>query len=521
MTQKKKSNELADQFQRLVNNVEFEAHVEEFRSRHGIPRKGFKPESSEYKTWLKDAQRRENRIKEDFDFIAKRCHQLYSWHDPHFNILLSNYLVFNRVPQVEDKFLMDRLFRIKSSGLLGYVDLILTLPILYSPEELKELLEDSSNEIKQLSDKLAESSQQLCDVNFNPSSMNGDQSVFLPVTPGNGADIIDQTQRNIIYLVSFGRVVLRETLSRFKEEDFKINRYEDKNKHMAGPIGQMGTFLFNRGLSKVAEDFWANIDAEIVEFNKQNNRNLNRGIPLANLGVAQIIEGKITEGLFNLYKAHDNDRQSLSHLSGLDLDPERNLVSSVLFTQFEDRILGWLYTSVMTKHQIVYQTFPSLDDLKSYIGSLSPDKKIFLFSIIAKFKEAFSQNEEVSNFVSRGEILRSLADLAAWYEDGLRRIDPTVTTLVPALARHFGPINLTRGQYSSASSLDELISKIDLAIVEQPSNLDLTNARVMSLIRNFSGHNFDSQNHDVFTRSDEMIARMLAIIIESNNRSLI
>jgi len=519
MTQKK--NKLHDQFQLLVNNVKFESHVEEFRGRHGIPRKGFKSESSEYEIWLQNAQRRENRIKEDFDFIAKRCHQLYSWQDPHFSILLSNYLVFNRVPQPEDKFVMGSLFRIKSSGLLGYVDLILTLPIMYSPGELKKLLKDSTDEIKELSGRLVESSKQLSEVSFDPSSMNGDQRVFLPVTPGNGADIIDQTQRNIIYLVSFGRVVLRETLSRFKEEDFKINRYEDKNKHMSGPIGQMGTFLFNRGLYKVAEDFWANIDAEIVEFNKQNNRNLNRGIPLANLGVAQIVEGKITEGLFNLYKAHDNDRQSLSHLSGLDLDPERNLVSSVLFTQFEDRIVSWLYAAVLTKHQTVFQTLPSLDDLKSFIGSLSPDKKIFLFSIIAKFKEAFSQNEEVSNFVSRGEILRSLADLAAWYEDGLRRVDPGVTTLVPSLARHFGQINPTRGEYSSASRLDELIRKIDLAIAEQPTNLELTNARVMSLIRNFSGHNFDSQDHDVFTRSDEIVARMLMVILESHNRSLI
>jgi hypothetical protein len=517
----KKKNKFHDQFQLLVNNVEFEACVEEFRGRHGIPRKGFKPESSEYATWLNDAQRRENSIKEDFDFIAKRCHQLYSWQDPHFSILLTNYLVFNKIPQSEDKFLVGSLFRIKSSGLLGYLDLILTLPIIYSPEASEKLLKNSTDEIRKLSDKLVESSKQLSKVSFDPSSMNGDQSIFLPVTPGNGADIIDQTQRNIIYLVSFGRVVLRETLNRFNEEDFEINRYEDKNKHMAGPIGQMGTFLFSRGLYKVAEDFWANIDAEIVEFNKRNNRNLNRGIPLANLGVAQIAEGKITEGLFNLYKAHDNDRQSLSHLSGLDLDPERNLVSSVLFTQFEDRIISWLYTSVLIKHQVVYQTFPSFENLKSFIGSLSPDKKIFLFSIIAKFKEAFSQNEDVSNFVSRGEILRSLADLAAWYEDGLRRLDPSVTSLVPALAKHFGQINLTSGQYNSASSLDELINKIDLAIAEQPTNLELTNARVMSLIRNFSGHNFDSQNHNVFTRSDEMIARMLAIIVESNNKQLI
>lgn len=516
-----KKKKLSHQFLLLINNVEFESLAEEFRGRHGIPRNGFKPESSEYETWLKNAQRRENRIKEDFDFIAKRCHQLYSWHDPHFSILLSSYLVFIGIPQTENKFLVGSIFRIKSSGLLGYVDLILTLPIIYSSEESKKILEDSTDEIKELSGKLVETTKQLSKIGFDPSSMNADQSVFLPVTPGNGADIIDQTQRNIIYLVSFGRVVLRETLSRFKEEDFKINRYEDKNKHMSGPIGKMGTFLFNRGLYKVAEDFWTNIDAEIVEFNKQNSRSLNRGIPLANLGVAQIVEGKITEGLFNLYKAHDNDQQSLSHLSGLDLDPERNLVSSALFTQFEDRIVSWLYSSVLTKYHTAFHALLSLDDFKSCIVSLPPDKKIFLFSIIAKFKEAFSQNKELPNFVSRGEILRSLADLAAWYEDGLRRVDPGVTTLVPTLARHFGQINPTSGQYSSVSSLDELIRKIDLAIAEQQTNLELTNARVMSLIRNFSGHNFDSQNHEVFIRSDEMVARMFGVIIESSQRSII
>jgi hypothetical protein len=350
--------------------------------------------------------------------------------------------------------------------------------------------------------------------------MHGDDKEFLPVTPGNGADIIDQTQRNIGYLVTFGRVVLRERLQRLKPEDFVISKYEDKNKHMDGPIGQMGTFLFNRKLFKIAEDFWANIDAEIQEYNKQNGKSLNRGIALANLGVAQIVEGKITEGLFNLYKAHDNDRQSLNHLPGLDLDPEKNLVNSILFTQFEKRITEWLYSSVVTKYQAVFSILPPRAEVETFILSLSPNKKIFFFSIMAKFKEAFSQNKEVTNFVSRGEILRSLADLAAWYEDGLRRIDSNVTTLVPALAQHFGQINPTSGEYSSASTLVELMAKIDLAVT-QPGDSLLTNARTMSLVRNFSGHNFDSQNHDLFTRSDEIMARMFAIILESQKRSLI
>lgn len=507
-------------FQSLANNVEFQLHVEEFRGRHGIPRTGFDPNSQEYSNWVKEAVRREARIKEDFDFIVKRCKDLFSWEDPVFPILLSVYMVFNSIPQTLPS--LATFFRTKSSGLLGYVDFIFSVPFLFPKDSVEALLKENGGQINEVSDNLTEKTAALPSVGFNPQKMHGDDKEFLPVTPGNGADIIDQTQRNIGYLVTFGRVVLRERLNRLKPEDFIISKYEDKNKHMDGPIGQMGTFLFNRGLFKIAEDFWANIDAEIQEYNKQNGKSLNRGIALANLGVAQIVEGKITEGLFNLYKAHDNDRQSLCHLTGLDLDPEKNLVSSILFTQFEKRITAWLYSSIVKIHQSVFNTLPSQTDVETFIQSLSPDKKIFFFSIMAKFKEAFSQNEEVANFVSRGEILRSLADLAAWYEDGLRRIDSKVTTLVPALSTHFGQVNSpgVKGEYSAAATLAELMAKIDLAIA-QPGDLLLTNARTMSLVRNFSGHNFDSQNHDLFTRSDEIMARMFAIILESQKRSLI
>lgn len=505
-------------FQSLANNVEFQLHVEEFRGRHGIPRTGFDPNSQEYSTWVKEAVRREARIKEDFDFIVKRCKDLFSWQDPIFPIILSIYMVFNAIPQTLPT--LDKFFRVKSSGLLGYVDFIFSVPFLFAKDAVEALIKEKGEQINEVSASLAEKTSALPPIGFNPQKMHGDDKEFLPVTPGNGADIIDQTQRNIGYLVTFGRVVLRERLQRLKPEDFVISKYEDKNKHMDGPIGQMGTFLFNRGLFKIAEDFWANIDAEIQEYNKQNGKSLNRGIALANLGVAQVVEGKVTEGLFNLYKAHDNDKQSLSHLNGLQLDPEQNLVNSILYTQFEERVINWLYNDILNKHASIFALLPQESEVKQFILSLTSDKKIFLFLVLCKFKEAYFQNTEVKNFISRGEILRSLADLAAWYEDGLRRKDHTVTTLVPALAQHFGQINPTKGEYSSATTLDELIAKIDLAVA-LPGDLLLSNARVMSLIRNFSGHNFDSQDHDLFTRSDEVVARMFSIILESNKRSLI
>src|SRR3989344_1087322 len=161
-----------NKFLSLVNNIEFQLHVEEFRGRHSIPQTGFDQNSQEYSNWVREAVRREARIKEDFDFIVKRCKDLFSWQDPIFPILLSAYMVFNTIPQTLPK--LDKFFRVKSSGLLGYVDFIFSVPFLFPKDAVEALVIEKDEQINEVSANLAEKTIALPSIGFNPRKMHGD-----------------------------------------------------------------------------------------------------------------------------------------------------------------------------------------------------------------------------------------------------------------------------------------------------------------------------------------------------------
>lgn len=508
-------------FDNLIKNAEFQELVKEFRFRFGIPEVGFSDTlSEEYKNWIKEALRKSDYLKEQFLFIAKRCRNLAPSKDPIPLVLLAYYFLYGKKPDLSTG-QNDLIFSVSPSGILGSFDITFTAPLVFDLDEFLEEIDKHKDEIKQIAENA-----QLAIANLSspepPTANEIDPKLdLLATTPGSGAGIVDRVHRYITYLTEFGRVVLREDLNRMKDKDFVISRYEDKNKPISSPVQQMGSFLLNRGLYPIAEEYWKHIDNEIVRFNQVNKRSVNRGIPLGNQGVSQIAQGKVIEGLFNLYKAYQNDQSSLKHLKGVTIDPEKDLSQSILFTQFESRQIAQLFNIVVKKHSAVFQTSISQDDLKKYILGLVPDKKILLFVTLYRFAFSLELNKELSNPVNRGEILRSLSELALWYEDELKRKDTTLTgTLGNFMDKKVGQLNSKKGEYTSAADLDELETKIQKAISDG-GDLSLVNARITTCVRNFTGHNIASHSHSIFSVSDEIMARMISLIMYSHSQGWI
>jgi len=338
-------------FESLVNHPIFILLVREYRHRFGIPQLGFTDNTSEqYKNWVKNGLRKTDFLRSEFLFLSKRCKNLIPDKDPIPNVVLAYYFLFNEKP-TSSSVQNDYLFQIMPSGILGSFDLIFTVPLIFNSESFEELFKNSLNEIKELISDSEFAVQKLSEPVADTSGFDSNHDL-LATTPGNGGDIVDRVHRDIAYLVDLGRIGLRERLSHMKESDFEINTYEDKNKPIDGYTQMMGTWLLNRGLYGVSESYWANIDSEIVSFNQAESRNVNRGISLANLGVSQLAQGKVIEGLFNLYKAYDNDRICLAHLSGVTIDPEKDLPASDLYTQFEN-IQIKVYPFVYTQNRLV------------------------------------------------------------------------------------------------------------------------------------------------------------------------
>jgi len=509
-------------FESLIRHPEFQGLVREYRFRFGIPEVGFADSSSDqYKNWVTEGLRKSDYLKDQFLFIAKRCKNLVSNRDPIPNVLLAYYFLYGKIPS-EGSDQNEYVFSVNPSGILGSFDITFTVPLVFGLEEFLSQVEKHTDEIKQTSEnsKLAIShlaskiSSQTID--FDP------KHDLLATTPGNGSDLIDRVHRDIIYLTEFGRIVLRGHLQNMKDEDFIINNYDDKNKPIFAPIQQMGMFLLNRGLFPIVEEYWGHIDDEIQDFNKQTGKRVNRGIPLANIGVSQISQGKVIEGLFNIYRGHEDDRECLQHLSGVIIDPEKDMAKSILFTQFEERQIGNLFRVIVTKHSSVFTTAISKEDLSEFVLGLNSDKKLLFYMTLYRFSFGWSLNNQLTTIISRSEILRSLAELALWFEDELKRKDPTLIgkTLIQILDQKVGQLNPISGQYTNASSLTELSTKITSALTAS-STLDLTNARVTGCLRNFAGHNLEVQNHIFFQSCDEIFARMLSFIIYSKSQGWI
>ncbi len=509
-------------FENLLENPEFLILMQEYRGRFGIPPGGFTNNTSqEYRNWVTEALRKPDHLKDQFVFIAKRCRNLIPDNDPVPNVLLAYYFLFGTTPS-ERSPQNQYIFSITPSGILGSFDIKFTVPILFGIEQLQTEMLDHLDEIKTTSESSAEVLRKLTDTSTNLTTPLDKKSEFLATTPGNGADIIDRAHRDIGYLTEFGRIILREHLERMRESDFLIARYEDKNKPISPLVQQMGMFLQNRGLYPIVEEYWKHIDDEIQQFNRRTGRRLNRGIPLANTGVSQISQGKVVEGLFNIYRGYNDDKECLSHLPAITIDPEKDMANSRLFTQFEERQINNLFRLVVTRYSSVFSTTITKEELSNFVLSLDSDKKLLFYMTLYRFSFGWTLNSQLSNIISRSELIRSLSELAVWYEDELKRKNTSLVglTLIPILDSKVGLLNPTRGMYTSTTSLGDLETKI-LSAIAEPSTLELKNARVLACMRNFAGHNLDLQDHTVFQMCDEIFARMLSFIIYSKSQSWI
>jgi hypothetical protein len=515
-------NAIKTAFDSLIKHPEFQELVHEYRFRFGIPDSGFTDTTSEqYRNWIKEGLRKSDLLKDQFLFIAKRCRNLVPNRDPIPFVNLAYYFLYGVRPDLSS-LQNDYIFTINPSGILGSFDITFTVPLIFGVDDLIGEFDKNKDEITKIAEEAKTTVAKLNGSNTELDPEFDSKQDLLATTPGNGADLVDKVHRDIVYLAEFGRVVLRGHLQSMKEADFVINSYDDKNKPMYAPIQHMGMWLLNRQLYPLVEEYWQQIDEEIQNFNRETGKRINRGIPLTNTGVAQISQGKTIEGLFNIYKGYEDDRECLQHLPGIIVNPEKDMANSALFTQFEDRLTARLFNIVISKYNGVFHKRLSKADLSAFVTSLESDKKLLFYMTLYRLSFSLSLDSELTTVISRSEIIRSLAELALWFEDEMKRKDTGLLgkTLGRILSQKVGQLNPSKGKFTEAKDLNELSTKITNAIADNTS-LEVTNARIMTCLRNFAGHNLDVQNHTFFQACDEVFARMISFIVYSKDRGWI
>lgn len=321
---------------------------------------------------------------------------------------------------------------------------------------------------------------------------------ILPIT-----NSIDNIEDEINTLVRTGRLSLHKVVSTILDE--AATEYPTKNAHISLEISSIGEELRKRGMFSILEKFWLNITEETDLLNKTRTNKLNRGISLANTGVSQIIQTKIKEGIFNLYRALADDAPVLEKL-GLTSDPEINTVTIPLYLQFETGLYEKLRQDILIPFSRGRANIPNNTELEAFLSKQYPDKRLFLFQTLSQLFSALRRNKILSNMLSRQDIIRSISDLCLYLEDSLRRKDPSINSLYAGLAfLRFGDFpggNLSR-------SLDELASKISIA--NSSGTADIKSAKVTILLRNYSAHNLETYEHVLFN-DDNLIKSYVADI---------
>lgn len=495
----------------LLFNSTFQEMVGRFRKKFGIPSSGFQNDYEGYISWLQNHSAGNEIINYHFLKIVKRSRYLFSRTDSIFPIIVGIYIVFGKFPKIEEiknKKIPSSIPRLSPSMGLGYVDVVFSLPFEFTFNDVERASKTSEGLLRGFSSNLKDSIDFLTNGIAVTVSKKEVEDSFLSTTPGNPVDIIDITQDYMEYLVEFGVVLLRESVGNLKST--KIEKYEDKNRHISPNIQLMGTWLLNRGLYNLGEIFWMNITNETDRINKENGLNLNKGISLGNTGVFQLAQKKAKEGLFNLYRAFEEDRIVLESLQNPNSNPEVNLVSTILYTQFEDNLMKWLYEIILVPHETLSDTVFSLEEIRGIIQSLSPDKRLAFFGIIFEFNISHDQENTLSNFLSRGDVIKGLSEISVFMEDEMRRKNPKIQGLHNFITKH---VKLTTLNTSTtrAESLDELVALIKKVETTQKGKLEI-NSSILILIRNYSGHNYDSSKHVFFDKADEYFARIIFVL---------
>lgn len=488
----------------VLNNGRFQLDIHIFKQRWGIPQEGF-GDLEKYQEWISTKNRSHLTLLADLERIISKSHMLKR--DEVAVMLLVLYITLGKFKNLPVS--IEPFSEIRLSGFLGYKEKVEYVPFLGLP-----MAKGILSVIDEYNDMLSVMNSS----NVFEISANDTETSYLPAVPGNPGDRVYNTQRNIEDLIELGTASLHHTVAQIK--DFTIKSYKDKNKHIDGGVLQTGMFAMNRGLYAIAEIYWLSIAKEIDTINKKRGLQLNKGLPLANAGVSQLAQDKVLDGLRNLFYALKDDEKVLIALQNPSSDPALNLVAADLYTQFEDRLAVRLKT-ILLNIGIPLETKLDIESTQTdLLTGLRPDKRLFLFYLLAEFFGVLENDKVSDDLLSRSILLRVLGGYAAWLEDLLKKKYVSNDMLYQLFESkvQLGTMQIASGYTSH--TLDELQIKIDSVLGDLSSSNMLKNAKVTTLIRNFATHNFQTENHDFYQRSVEYFSRMiyLTLYLKSLNK---
>lgn len=339
----------------------------------------------------------------------------------------------------------------------------------------------------------------------------------------------------IVQLIEKGKVALVKNME--MSPSFDPNKpYEEKNTYFL-EVNQLGFPLFqNNNLVSPATIYYKEMLRVILEYENQNTKRFNKGMVYANVGIAQIANGNLDEGIHYLLMADREDADFAMNPHGL--------LDGVLWQQFErphviENLINLNNNTFTNLHFQVTEAF-----IQNMLRRMDLQDRLFLEATIWTIFRNLKFNTHNSNYYTRGRLLSGLKDVCLLGESLLRKYQIS-QGLISANSRitlgNTGntPGLLTntvsglrigypqRGLSVSANSLLEFLDNVE-NILQQSSSPEICRIYCFHLVRNFTGHHFDvssqvisSSGKEFFDLYEHILVNVLSTILYFESMSII
>jgi hypothetical protein len=326
------------------------------------------------------------------------------------------------------------------------------------------------------------------------------------------------------YLKTFREIMdnsffdLENKINELMESDFRISRYEDKDKHITHYIFGNGIFLLENGFPYLSEIYWHEITQKTREISKKVGFEFNCGLSLANEGVSQLALGKDAEGMQNIYLAYAEDKETVRKNINGDVDVEHNFLKSILFKQFYKSVMIFLFNELV-KDQLKSDCDFSDQDFIKWSENFDLEGSIYLYIVARKIENSIRVFNLRDSFISRGYLMDALFGICLWIEDRLKKYvlrkkqDKKDRKIGELLNLILEENKIPKVIFSNLGSSDlGNLQKVIRNIFKNNGILDIKIAKLIYAIRNFSAHNYSLEEHDFFDEIKKYFAYILYFI---------
>ncbi len=315
-------------------------------------------------------------------------------------------------------------------------------------------------------------------------------------------------------LIEHGLQVLSAGLTQYPEFN-SGGKYDEKNNYFATANNLGLGFLQTPGLQWIAEMYFQEMLNAILSYEAQSGKKVNKGMVYANLGISQIRNGRLDDGIANLFTAEYEDRQ----LNGLE---NWEISDTTLWWQFEFLVASFI--SSFVGDDILSEFCIDRNFWERLLKELDQQDRIFLDGTILAlhknwevFQEAETRGIE-QNIYTLGRLHTGLRDLCLSVESLLRHKQGingpcNLDALLDNALKNKGTgFSRERKGKPSIKDLKEFLASLD-QVVREVDDPHLRRIYCLQIYRNFTVHRFEMTEKAFFERYRNILKDVFGAIL--------